>query len=615
VTGHSIVAVKSMQQLLSESGGRLLVIAGDPHEQARFPAGLGRAPSHTLLESVLSYLPANIPDHVWVLSAADERLPQEMRIGQPSRKLCELNSAWVFRGDGRKSAAAPLPPVASRPMSESIRPQSSIRTRPSSFDQRFMCELGGGWASTVEKVAELVEAACGVRRTQDICFQDTSRPKGRILLILDERLLWKITRQELTNIGNGALGAIDIRERLNRRLNDVPRLLKESVALGTPADLIVLAQAQTTARLFREGRMVNQQMAVEYHRSQPHGQQPDLAKVDERFLALRWPITVDNACTMPRWDKAHPLSSYFQGVNTDGNMYMNLVQATPNLPPAPLTELEQLIGLQRVKTEVRGVFNGLKLAADRERHNLPPLEDVRRHMVFAGNPGTGKTRVARIIGHLYARQGILSGDNFTEVTDKDLIGEVIGETPRKCEEVFERATGGVLFIDEAYQLRPRGDNDFAHIVVTAMVRWMTNRPRDLAFILAGYSREMRDFLNANAGLASRLTEIQFDDYTDDELMLIAQSKLDDTKERFDAGAEAAFRSRIASHRAECARDASSRFANGREVENLLNACRTAQASRLYGPGRSEPTAETLSTITTDDVGNATYPTVSVSGAL
>lgn len=184
-----------------------------------------------------------------------------------------------------------------------------------------------------------------------------------------------------------------------------------------------------------------------------------------------------------------------------------------------MEELEELIGLDEVKQQLKKVINYIKVSKNRE--NLPML-----HMAFTGNPGTGKTTVARIIGKIFAEENILSDKNvFVEAQRNDLIGKYVGHTAPKTQDMIESAKGGVLFIDEAYSIasyiQDEGGRDYGAECIATLLKGMEDHRDNLCVILAGYSKEMQHMLNVNPGFESRVQfVIEFPDYTSDELYII-----------------------------------------------------------------------------------------------
>lgn len=190
-----------------------------------------------------------------------------------------------------------------------------------------------------------------------------------------------------------------------------------------------------------------------------------------------------------------------------------------------LNELDQLIGLSSVKKLVREIQAFVEIQKLRQKEKLM-YEPMVLHMIFKGNPGTGKTTVARIIGRLFKEINVLPKGHLIEVERADLVGEYIGHTAAKTRDQIKKALGGILFIDEAYSLARGGEKDFGKEAIDSMVASMENNKDNLIIILAGYQDEMDYFLETNPGLRSRFPiHITFPDYSIDELMEIADLML------------------------------------------------------------------------------------------
>lgn len=190
-----------------------------------------------------------------------------------------------------------------------------------------------------------------------------------------------------------------------------------------------------------------------------------------------------------------------------------------------MAELDELIGLQQVKRQIREHATYIQFLQLRKTKGFEEKERINLHAVFSGNPGTGKTTVAVKMGQLYKKMGLLTKGHVHQVDRVDLVGEYIGQTAPKVKEAIEKARGGVLFIDEAYALARANDDtkDFGREVIEMLVKEMSNGPGDLAVIVAGYPEEMEYFMNSNPGLKSRFKVFyQFKDYMPDELYRIAE---------------------------------------------------------------------------------------------
>ena len=194
-----------------------------------------------------------------------------------------------------------------------------------------------------------------------------------------------------------------------------------------------------------------------------------------------------------------------------------------------LAELDSLVGLTVVKTAVRRLIAVQSLNAERREAGLPEV-NASHHLVFTGNPGTGKTTVARLVGRLYGTIGVVKKGHLVEATRADLVAGYVGQTALKTQEVVRKAIGGVLFIDEAYSLAQDTRWDFGAEAIATLVQMMEAHRDNLGVIVAGYTDEMRHFIDSNPGLRSRFTTyIEFPDYTVPELIQIFQRMADRSK--------------------------------------------------------------------------------------
>ena len=261
-----------------------------------------------------------------------------------------------------------------------------------------------------------------------------------------------------------------------------------------------------------------------------------------------------------------------------------------------MAELDSLIGLDGVKREVRSLINLIKVRKMREAHDLKVM-DMSFHMVFTGNPGTGKTTVARLIAQIYKKLGFLSSGQLIETDRSGLVAGYVGQTAGKVTEVVKSALGGILFIDEAYSLARKGmDNDFGREAIDTLVKLMEDHRDDLVVIVAGYTDEMHDFLTSNPGLISRFNKyIDFPDYTDDELMAILAMNAKRQGYSVTDGANQIVRAMLEGMSVSDRLD----FGNARGMRNTLEKLVQTQANRL-AEAIGEITREMLCEITEQD---------------
>ncbi|WP_448190964.1 CbbX protein [Azospirillum sp. sgz301742] len=265
-----------------------------------------------------------------------------------------------------------------------------------------------------------------------------------------------------------------------------------------------------------------------------------------------------------------------------------------------LAEMDgELVGLTPVKTRIREI--AALLLVERARRSLGlKAEPPSLHMCFTGNPGTGKTTVARRMAGILHGLGYIRRNHVVGVTRDDLVGQYIGHTAPKTKEVLKRAMGGVLFIDEAYYLyRPENERDYGQEAIEILLQVMEDNRDDLVVILAGYKDRMDTFFKSNPGMASRIAHhVDFPDYEAGELLEIARLMVDGMSYRLAPDAERALSEYITR------RMAQPRFANARSIRNALDRARLRQANRLFAARERAVDADTLSTIAEEDIRNS-----------
>ena len=264
-----------------------------------------------------------------------------------------------------------------------------------------------------------------------------------------------------------------------------------------------------------------------------------------------------------------------------------------------LKELDNFVGLESVKQSMNDFVDYLKFINERKKLGLKTQEGLQIHTVFLGNPGTGKTTIARLLGKIFKAMGLLKNGHVIEVDRSGLVGQYIGETAQKTNKVIDEAVGGLLFIDEAYNLKKQGNQqDFGQEAIDVILKRMEESSGDLVVIAAGYPEEMNDFINSNPGLKSRFSHyFKFDDYTPEELIeiftLIAKSEDynidDEALELLKKQFTILYRKRDET------------FGNARVVRNYFNDAKIQIGKRYLKMPEELRTKEAMTTITAEDI--------------
>lgn len=282
-----------------------------------------------------------------------------------------------------------------------------------------------------------------------------------------------------------------------------------------------------------------------------------------------------------------------EGIKKTGNE-----ETSPFKPEEIRAEIEKLVGLSNIKEDIEALMDFVKIQKLRQEHGLSG-SNISLHTAFLGNPGTGKTTVARLIGEYFKALGILKKGHIVEVTRADLVAEYVGGTAVKTNKVIDKALDGILFIDEAYSLAEGGENDFGKEAVNILVDRMEKERDRLAVFLAGYTDKMEAFLKSNPGLSSRVSrKFYFKDYTGSELMQIFEKQLE--KNQYTMKDECLKKMEQYFNYLYDIRD--EHFGNGRVVRNTLEKLIKAQSDRLAE--EKNVTYDMLKTITAEDIEKA-----------
>ncbi|MCP4443273.1 MAG: AAA family ATPase [Aureispira sp.] len=264
-------------------------------------------------------------------------------------------------------------------------------------------------------------------------------------------------------------------------------------------------------------------------------------------------------------------------------------------------EFNELIGLNSVKKQIEEFSTYLKFIKIREEKGFKESNNFNLHTVFKGNPGTGKTTVAKMLGRIYYSLDLLTKGHVHEVGRVDLVGEYIGQTAPKVKKAIDKARGGILFIDEAYALSDRGDDgkDFGKEVIEVLLKEMSDGKGDIAVVFAGYPKEMDGFLGKNPGMRSRISSvIDFPDYTPDELMEIA----DFASKKRDIQLSEEVKTFLNKRIVEVYRNRDEHFGNARFVNGIIEECKQNMALRIMKQGNIEELEnDNLMTIVLEDV--------------
>ena len=242
-----------------------------------------------------------------------------------------------------------------------------------------------------------------------------------------------------------------------------------------------------------------------------------------------------------------------------------------------LHKLDNLIGLEQLKTEIHNLVNFLKIQQQRQQHGLPQVP-LTLHLVFCGSPGTGKTTVARLIGKIYHELGILKKGHCIETDRSGMVAQYIGHTATKTDKLIESALDGVLFIDEAYTLKPENaDKDFGQEAIDTLLKRMEDYRDRLVVIVAGYPDEMSRFIKSNPGLQSRFTRyLTFEDYQPEELLAIFEKICQSHNYQINSNAKKTLLNEFT----DLYNSRDKNFGNGRLVRNIFEQTVAKQATRL-----------------------------------
>lgn len=374
-------------------------------------------------------------------------------------------------------------------------------------------------------------------------------------------------------------------------------------------DVRILYRSYLSARAVDE----REQARAEIRKQMRSGSFPPPGKVFRSTPFGRMLVDEDSPLAGSRHQQhtqANPTEASSASQSSQRNASRNMStpsQPNPQSPPKPRppytrTDLErdlsQIIGLNTVKETIRDIYSQLLVEQQRIAQGMSSSQAMSLHMVFLGNPGTGKTTIARLIGDMFKQMGVLSSGHFVETDPGGLIAEYTGQTSKLTDEKIQEALGGVLLIDEAYGIidpdSPHA-NSFGKDCIRTLIKQMEDRRDDLCVIFTGYTKEMEAFIAANPGMESRIAfRLTFEDYAPHQLMLILQKMCGDRGLSMETEASHYLQSLFAKNRARIGERG-----NGRWVRNVLESAVRKQSRRLANIANNSKAA--LQTLTLEDV--------------
>ena len=305
----------------------------------------------------------------------------------------------------------------------------------------------------------------------------------------------------------------------------------------------------------------------------------------------KWLAEIDNCRAF--WDNLYATVGRASGIKSPEIDKDYLAEVKPQ--KTPLDELSELIGLTETKKEITTLYNYIQMKQKRDEMGMKS-PNMSFHCVFTGNPGTGKTTVARILAGIYRDMGVLKRGHLVETDRSGLVAEYVGQTAVKTNKIVDEALDGVLFIDEAYSLAQGGRDDYGKEAITTLLKRMEDDRDRLVVILAGYTNEMENFINSNPGLRSRFNRyINFPDYSAEELYIIFLLNAKKNEYTLTEDASKYLKERLATIVTDKPKD----FGNARYIRNLFEKAIEAQSNRLAS--KAELTKEDLAQITKTDL--------------
>ncbi|GEM_PF-6708619 len=572
MTAHSSAAVQSLRQMAEGTGGGVLLLAAG---SAPYYAGLRRPFAEHFLEAVLELASHPGYQRIAAVTGVGRHLPV-MRIDS-NASVSLVPAGWTVRAPDQEATPAPAAPAADADEDDDLpSARNLIRRHGIVTTSRLRFHANGvAWAERMMAMMGMIEETLGLEWRFDRHM--AGGESERTLVVIDESYLLPDRREDLHT-----LPSQNQREMVAARMHSLLRQVASS-----RGDIVVMCGTIPRAQSLAAGRLIAEELEGRDEAAHfPHLAIPG--------IVASWPSKDSGQPFGEFWPLDPPV-----GART---FYDVLRGMAPRPVPSPLEELDGMIGMDGVRQQIESLEASVRASLRRQRLGLPATS-LRLHTALYGPPGTGKTTVARILGRVFARLGLLEPGRFVEANRSNLVGAYIGHTEQKTAEICGQALGGVLFIDEAYGLAPppNSPSDFGRQAIDTLLTWMENHKDRLAVIFAGYENEMKRFVDENPGMHSRIQfHITLRAYTDDELVRITQSMAVRGGNDIVPEALAVVRSRLVGLRSISERTGNA-FGNGRTAENLLRAACAERDRRLANVAASR---QDLITLLPEDFANA-----------
>lgn len=556
-------------------GGRTLVLSG---EQGLYYAGLAYPPVQSLLELGLHLLAVEHYQQIDIFSGMADGSTYLPR-WQLNRGVVGGNYlGWHFRQPQQaqqKTATANALPSDDDIFGDSWQSAGKSDSKVTyELLPQFPCRP---WADRCRLLFQHIESLCGMQWQGESFSKASAKAAGPSLIILDESYLRPDLEEAQNFLQNPAAGESQIYQRLAFRFQALPEHLKQN-----PVDLVMLGHGPDFAQRLFSGQWLTLtlQEMLQHHVGSPERLE---GLIKGRVKPFQWSSSACQQIEVPALDSARPYGEMFAAQTQANQSWLQVVRQIPVAPIRYSTwdELEALTGLQAVKQAIHKLHNRLKVAQAKARHQGHHRAVSAGHFVFYGNPGTGKTTVARLLGRILKEIGVLPSDRVVNAERGQLVAGYVGQTAIQTNQMIDQAMGGILFIDEAYTLAPdgHGGQDYGKEAIDTLLTRMENQRGQFVVIAAGYRQEMQAFIHSNPGLESRFDNfLDFEDYQSAELEQIFGHFLRANQLVLDNDpAVAPF---LQQHFEQMYRQRNANFANAREVRKYCDRVIECQAERL-----------------------------------